>query len=215
MAETVPRIRVVGNVEDFRVSYDSSTGELCPNCEVFRRDVEGLEADLKKKNRKIAELERDQERAAERSPFWDVGQQLFLHYQAVANKRRSPWTHQRFWEIEPHLRQKKFGPRICQRAIDGAAFESWVSQRRNGTIKWHVDWAKIFESPSNVEERVLRAPKGWSMAYSIEMQSWPPQNPGPEHVKSFWGVRPPAGWTPPATQTATGQGTLLGVVADN
>lgn len=215
MAEPVPRIRAVGTIEEHRVSFDSSTGEICPNCNVFKHDIDSLEADLKLKNRKIASLEEDRERKAQRSEFWDVAMQLFFHYQAVCHKRKSPWSEKRFWEIEPHLRQAKFGPRVCQRAIDGAAYESWVSQRRNGTLKWHVDWVKIFESPSNVEDRANRAPKGWSLAYSLEMASWPPQHPGPEDVQSFWGIRPPKGWTPPATQTVTGQGTLLGVVADN
>lgn len=215
MADAVPRIRAVGTIEDHRVSFDSSTGEVCPNCHVLHRDIDGLEADLKLKNRKIASLEEDRERKAQRSEFWDVAMQLFHHYQAVCNKRRSPWSEKRFWEIEPHLRAAKFGPRVCQRAIDGAAYESWVSQRRNGTLKWHVDWVKIFESPSNVEDRANRAPKGWSLAYSIEMRSWPPQTPGPEDVQSFWGIRPPAGWAPPSAQNRDGQVALLGVVADN
>lgn len=212
MAEPVARVRQVGNVEDFRVSYDSSTGEICANCDIFRRDVEGLEADIRKKNRKIKELEADQERKAERSEFWAVAQQLFLHWQAVTGKHRSPWSHARFWEIEPYLRIKKFGPRGCQRAIDGRAYQSWVSVRSNGTVAWHVDWARIWQSPSDVEEAMNRAPKGWSIAYSLEMQSWPKKKPTAEQAGGWFGVRPPEGWKPPATQTAAGQGTLLGVV---
>lgn len=214
-AGAVPRIRAVGTIEDHRVSYDSSSGEICPNCEVMHRDVESLEVDIRLKNRKIKELESNRERLAQNSEWWPVAQQLFAHWQSVTGRRKSPWSEKRFWEIEPHLRHKKFGPRLCQRAIDGAAFQSWVSQRSNGTLKWHTDWQKIFESPGTVEEMCNRAPRGWTVAYSVEMCSWPRPLLKPEHAGGWFGIRAPKGWKPPGAETATGQTALIGVVQND
>lgn len=208
--EPVPRVRQVGTVEEHRVSYDSSTGEVCPNCNVFKQDIESLEADLKLKNRKIRELEADRERAAENNEHWDEARELFHHWQTVCNRRRAPWSAQRFWEVEPYLRAKKFGRELVRRAIDGAAFQSWCSQRTNGTLKVHNDWQKIFESPGAVEENCNRAPRGWSIAYSDEMKSWPQRKP--TEAGTWFGLRPPQGWKPPAVETSDGQTALLGVV---
>jgi hypothetical protein len=211
-AEPVPRVRQVGTIEDHRVAFDSSTGEVCPNCNVLHRDIDGLEADIRIKNRKIARLEEDTERKAENSEYWAAARELFHHWQIVCNRRRSPWSAQRFWEVEPFMRAKAFGPEKVRRAIDGIAYQSWVSQRTNGTVKWHTDWAKLFESPSSVEEGCNRAPRGWSLAWSAEMEHWPAARPEIKHVGGWFGIRPPAGWSPPAQETNTGQTALIAVV---
>lgn len=214
-SEPVARVRQVGTVEDFRVSYDSSTGEKCPNCEVLSHDVEALQVDIRNKNRKIAELEADKDRSAERSEFWVPSRELFHHWQIVCNRRRSPWSTKRFWEVEPFMKAKAFGPDMVRRAIDGIAYQSWVSQRSNGSVKWHTDWQKLFESPGSVEEGCNRAPRGWSLAWSAEMEHWPAARPEAKHVNGWFGIRPPAGWSPPAQETNTGQTALIAVVDDD
>jgi hypothetical protein len=211
-ADPVARVRAVGTLEEHRVSYDSSTGEICPNCETVRRDVESLEAELRIKRRKIKELQADRERQAEHHELWEPAQFLYHHWQVVCNRRKSPWTTDRFWLIEPFLRQKKHGIVVCRQAIDGAAWESWVTELRNGRFEVHNRWEKIFESSGSVEKHANKAPKNWSLAFSVEMEAWPPQRPTVNDAKSFWGIKPPKGWQPPAQQSHTGQVTMLGVV---
>lgn len=197
---------------DGTVSFDSSTGELCPNCELVARDRERAELRVRMLDRKIDELKADKDRAALNNPHHEQARQLFWHWQQVTNHRNSPWTTDRFWQIEPFLRQKKYGADLCRRAIDGAAYESWVTERRNGSLEVHSAWEKIFEKAGSVEKYSCRAPRGWNLSYSAEMETWAPQRPTSADVKSFWGVKPPKGWKPPAQETSTGQVALIGVV---
>jgi hypothetical protein len=206
-----PQPRPIGTIEEHRISFDSSTGEVCPNCSVVRRDVEALETDLRIKRRKITELQADKDRQAENSDYWEPARELFHHWQGVCDKRRSPWSHDRFWKIEPFLRKKHISDELLRRAIDGAAYQAWCYERSNGSFALSNGWDKIFDSTSSVEEFANRAPRGWSMAYSIEMESWPSRKPGPEHDREWFGIRPPQGWQPPAQETKTGQVTLVGV----
>lgn len=214
MPDPVQRIRAVGTIEEHRISYDSSTGEVCPNCEAVRRDVESLEAELRIKRRKITELEGSRERRAEQSEHWDHARAFFHHWQAVCNKRRSPWSHDRFWAIEPFMRKRHITAGLLLRAIDGAAYQSWCSERSNGTFEVHNGWDKIFASSSSVEKYSNRAPRDWSPAYSKEMESWPRRRPGPEHDQAWFGIRPPKGWKPPAQETSSGQVSLVGVTEE-
>lgn len=211
-AEPAPRVRQVGTIEEHRISFDSSTGEMCPNCEVFHRDIESLEADLKLKRRRIAELESDKTRHAEHHELWEPARELYAHYQAVCNKRRSPWTSDRFYLVLPFLKRKEHGPDRVRQAIDGAAYQSWCSELTNGRFEIHNKWDKIFESSDSLERYVNRVPRGWNLAYSIEMESWPARKPTEGGV--WFGIRPPQGWQPPAAETSTGQVTLVGVADD-
>lgn len=201
------------------VSFDSSTGEVCSRCAALEanmalavRDREAIERELRMKRRNIEDLEADKDRQAETHELADKARAIFWHWQIVCNKRNSPFTPDRFWQILPFLKNKKYGVDGCRKAIDGAAFESWVTQQRNGYIKWHVAWDKIFEKAGTVEDRINRAPKWWSPPASVELETWPVQRPTINDVKSFWGISPPKGWKPPATTTQSGQTALLGVV---
>jgi hypothetical protein len=200
----------VSTLEEQRVAYDAASGMVCPNCEAAHRDVESLEVELRLKRRKITELEADHVRRAEDHELWGPARELYAHFTIVCDKRRSPWTSDRFWQVEPFLRRKQYGFEMCRRAIDGAATQSWVTERTNGTFKRHCDWAKIFESADSIEEYCNRAPRGWSMAYSVEMESFPRLKP--TEGGCWFGIRPPAGWQPPATETNDGQVSMLGVV---
>jgi hypothetical protein len=210
--EPVRHLHPVTTVEESRVAFDSSTGEVCPNCELARRDREELEVELRRKRRRITELEADKERAAEHHELWEPAKELYAHYQVVCDKRRSPWTADRFWLVLPFLKRRQHGPEKVRMAIDGAAYQSWCTERSNGTFEVHGTWDKIFESSDSLERYCNRAPRGWSLAYSVEMESWPRRRPDPEHARNWFGIRPPAGWQPPASETNDGQVSMLGVV---
>lgn len=201
------------------VSFDSSTGEICSRCAAMEanmalaiKDREAIERELRMKRRKIDELMADKERQAETHPLADKARTLYWHHQIVNGYRKSLFTTDRFWEVEPWLRRKQYGVDIVRRAIDGAAFQSWCSERSNGSFKIHNEWSKILKNADSIEEHANRAPKWWTPAASVEMESWPRRKP--TESGAWYGIRPPEGWKPPATTTQSGQTALLGVVDD-
>jgi hypothetical protein len=69
--------------------------------------------------------------------------------------------------IEPFLTNAKYGQEVeqrvalCRRAVAGAAFDPFVSRRRNGTEHRHDDWDLIFRSSDKFEQFCCKAPAGW------------------------------------------------------
>lgn len=181
------------------VSFDAATGEVCPNCEELQRQLDGAERDVRGWRSRYALLKADKADQAKHHGLFPAAKQAFSHWQIVCEHKRSGFTADRFWLIEPFLEDKeRYGLEMVLRAIDGAAFQSWVSERTNGTLKLHNDWDKIFEAATSMEERVNRAPRGWTPAVSAEMEGW---KRGVLVNKSWGGLIAPNGWEPPPPET--------------
>lgn len=114
------------------------------------------------------ELERDKATEAREHPMWAPGEILFREWRTLCKHPNSKWTPDRFWDIEPFLTNGKYAPTeqgridLCRRAIAGAAFDCFVTQRKNGSAKRHDDWDLIFRNASKFEEFCNRAPLGWT-----------------------------------------------------
>ena len=152
MADTAPQhLRLV----------DTETGELseadsCPNCDEWKAQAEGAQVEIRGWRTRFANLKADKEQDARKSPQWPKAKKLFDHWRQVCRHPRSKFTADRFWTIEPLLRH--YGEDLCRKAIDGAAFDPFVTTRRNGTKARHDDWGLIFRDAGKMESFANRAP---------------------------------------------------------
>lgn len=123
--------------------------------------IAGLQSNIAGWAHRYAELKRDKQAEAEQDPNWPVAVRVFLHWQQVCKHPNSEWTVERFEDVLPYLKGRKYGPEMCLRAIAGAAYDPFVSTRKNGSTHRHDSWELIFQSPGKFESFANRAPKGW------------------------------------------------------
>jgi hypothetical protein len=138
---------------------DSDGVELdgCPSCARKADEIEGLQRDIRGWAARYGELKRDKEADAERSRYWPAAVEVFEYWQRVCKHPRSAWSAERFFLVEPFL--KKHGIEMCKRAVDGAAFDPFVTTRRNGSTKRHDSFDLVFRAPDKFEEFCNRAPR--------------------------------------------------------
>jgi hypothetical protein len=133
------------------------TGELeeldeCPSCKEYERDV-------RRKNAQITQLKRDREAKAKQSEIWPVAHALFDYWRDRCGHKRTQWNLDRFEQAAPFI--ERHGEDMCRLAIEGAAFDCFTTERKNGTIKRHDDWGLIFRpgDPDKFDEFVRKAPR--------------------------------------------------------
>lgn len=140
---------------------DPETGELhgedCPSCLTLRDQVAGAERDIRAWRQRCANLERDRITAAREHPLWDEARELFAYWAVKCRHPKSKWTADRFWQVEPLL--SEYGLAMCKRTIDGAAYDPYTTNRRNGTVKRHDDFELLFRNAGKLEEFANRAPR--------------------------------------------------------
>lgn len=129
----------------------------CPACARKDDELAGLQRDIRGWAARYAELKRDKESEAQRSRYWPAALEVFEHWQTVCKHPRSGWSADRFFLVEPFL--KKHGVEMCKRAIDGYAFDCFVTTRRNGSKRRHDGWELIFGDRGHFEEGVNKAPR--------------------------------------------------------
>jgi hypothetical protein len=92
---------------------------------------------------------------------------LFRGWRKRCNHPRSPWSADRFWQVEPYLSGGRYGGsledrvKLVARAIAGAGFDAFEVKRKNGTTKRFDEWSRIFKDSSTYEDFCCRAPRGW------------------------------------------------------
>lgn len=128
----------------------------CPSCSVKDDHIAGLQRDIRGWTARYAELKRDKEADAKKNTLWPAAVELFEYWQSVCKHPRAGWDADRFYLVEPFL--KSDGMDLCRRAIDGAAFDPFVTTRRNGSKKRHDGWELVFRDRSKFEEFVNKAP---------------------------------------------------------
>jgi hypothetical protein len=151
-----PRLRVV----------DSKTGELhetCPTCAEWQKKYNGVLSQL-------GIMRRDLEGRAQDHHLFPDAKKLFDLWRERCKHPRSKFTADRFDQILPHLRDEDFGYEMCQRAIEGAAYDPNTGIRRNGSVVRYDDWELIFRNRGKAEDFANRAP------YHL---------PDPEHIKTL------------------------------
>lgn len=138
---------------------DPETGEVtCDSCRALEDQIIGLQRDIRGWAARYAELKRDRQGEAEEHDLYDDAHDIFKFWRSVCHHPKSRFDAQRFELIRPHL--EKHGGRLCRQAIEGAAFDPFITQRKNGSAKRHDGWELIFRDAGKFEEFVNRAPRG-------------------------------------------------------
>jgi hypothetical protein len=142
----------------------SDTGEILdqhPDVQRLEDEIRGLTRALKREIRLHEELKRDKDAEARAHQLWPKAMAIFAAWKIATGHSRSDWTPDRFWQIEPWLRNRKYGVEVCVRAVSGIAFDPFVSRRRNGTVERHDSWELCFRDTCHVEKYASKCPKGW------------------------------------------------------
>ena len=137
---------------------DGGTGEIVSDDHVqaLRDQIAGLERDIRGWRARYADLKRDKTAEARAHKLWPEVVELFQHWQRVCHHPKSAFTADRFWLAMPFV--ERHGVELVRRAIDGAAFDPYVTRRKNGTTKRHDDWGLIFRDQDKFENFANRAP---------------------------------------------------------
>lgn len=139
---------------------DAQTGDVldsCPGCSKLEDQVKGAEKDIRAWRARYADLARDKEAEARKSQYWRPAIEVWDYWRERCSHPKAVWNADRFFLVEPFL--KADGAEMCKRAIDGAAFDPFVTTRRNGSKKRHDGWELIFRDRGKFEEFACRAPR--------------------------------------------------------
>jgi hypothetical protein len=144
-------------------------GSIDEHVQPLLDQIAGLQRDIQGWTMRHAELKRDKEGEAKESPVWPSALRVFDHWKKVCKHPKSVWTLDRFELIRPWL--EKLGDKkkpeaerlaeaeaLCILAVDGIAYDPFVTERKNGTKKRHDGWHLIFDSAERFEERCNAAP---------------------------------------------------------
>jgi hypothetical protein len=132
-------------------------------------------SDRAKWSSKYHDLKRDKEQEALDSPLWPVAVRVFQAWtKATAEVRReagekraatlredADFNAERFFLVERFLKNKKYGPEYCLRAVAGIAYDHFPTRRRNGSVKRYDEWERVFKNAKEIEERFAAAPRDW------------------------------------------------------
>jgi hypothetical protein len=136
-------------------------------------EIAGLQRDVRGWAARHAELKRDKDAEAEESPVWPAALRVFKYWRTACKHPRSEFTLDRFEMIRPHL-EKLAAPgkdrstdaaerlahaeAVCKLAVDGIAFDPYISVRKNGTKKRNDGWHLCFGTRDQFENRCNAAP---------------------------------------------------------
>jgi hypothetical protein len=148
-------------------------GSLTDHTQPLHDIISGLERDIKGWTTRYAELKRDKEAEAQESPVWPAALSVFKYWRVQCKHPRSEFGLDRFEMIRPFL-ERLSSPKkgrskdpverlehaeaVCKLAVDGIAFDCYVTDRPNGTKKRHDGWHLIFGSTDHFENRCNSAP---------------------------------------------------------
>ena len=140
---------------------DADTGEKldgCPNCEVLQVQLDGRLRDIRSWTARYNDLSRDKEADAKKDPLWPEAGELFNFWKRMTGHKKSEWSLDRFELVEPFL--KKDGQLLCRIAVVGAAYDPFITRRKNGSLNRHDGFDLIFRNREKFEEMANRAPVG-------------------------------------------------------
>lgn len=135
------------------------TGEIsrCEGCAEAAHMIAGLESTIRSQAATLSKLRLDKERDARNHPRWHEVRLVHEYWQRHCGHPRSKFNAERFWLMLPFFEED--GPELMQRAIDGAAYDPFVTKRKNNTVKRFDDVELIFRNRGKFEEFANRAPR--------------------------------------------------------
>lgn len=141
---------------------NADTGEFhdpgtCQECDHKDDVIAGLQRDIRGWAARYAELRRDRELEAKSHALYEPAKDLFGYWKLKCRHGRSRFTAERFELVRPLL--EKYGEGACRKAIEGAAFDPFVTTRKNGSSQRHDSWELIFRDAGKLEDFANRAPR--------------------------------------------------------
>lgn len=146
---------------------------LVEEIEKLRVDLKMAQRDVRAKNRRIAEIERDKaeerknyERRGDIERIWTYWNRRLGQDKALTADRfdavRGMLEEEKLVQVEGRKRAQRvpaYELEDFKRAIDGAWFDPFITQRRNGTEQRHDDLALICRDGKSFESFIARAPR--------------------------------------------------------
>lgn len=152
----VPHLRVV----------HAETGEVVDSPELERAltQIRMLERDLAGKRLKIADLERDYDKIRDQHPRRRDIERVHAYWQKRCGHPRARLDNPEFFAIASLLllggkRHPEFAwPEDFKAAVDGAAYDPFVTTRKNGTRNRHDSLGLIFRDAAHMRDFIAKAP---------------------------------------------------------
>lgn len=150
--------------------------KLKAEIEQLQTDLKMAQRDVKAKNRRIAELQRNKVRERLGYERYDDVERIARYWHKKCrqgNSRCNPMAPDRFDAVRGLLEQERivvdaetgekrrepmYTLQQFKAAIDGAAFDCFVTKRKNGSVQLHDDLELICRSSKHFEEFVAKAP---------------------------------------------------------
>jgi hypothetical protein len=147
---------------------DTDSGEVherCPSCEALEDQLAGAEFNVRSMRGKMQAKQREVEEIkasllATADPTHELFPKavaLFRYWQERTGHPRQEFTADRMALVLPFIR--RHDDEEIRRAIRGAAFDPFVTTRKNGTEKHHNGWNLLFQSEDKFQSFVERAPE--------------------------------------------------------
>jgi hypothetical protein len=147
-------------------AVDAQTGEVAEDVDVqaliweieqLKADLENAERDLRSKRALIKRLQTDAEKERRAYAGREAVERLFDYWREACRHPNSKLTADRFDSVRAAL-ERGYTEEQIRRAIDGAAFDPFITRRRNGTAKRHDDIELICRDGKRLEEFACKAP---------------------------------------------------------
>lgn len=148
-------------------AVDTATGEVAADVDVqalvyeveqLRSDLELAEKDLRAKRALIRKLQTDAEKERRSYLARDVVERIFDYWREACRHPNSKLTSDRFdavrWALDAGYSEEQI-----RMAVDGAAFDPFITRQRNGRDKRHDDLALICSNGKRVESYACKAPR--------------------------------------------------------
>jgi hypothetical protein len=144
---------------------DTKTGEhqdfdFCPDCVEKEQLLQRFERDLRVEKAKVSRLEGRKRQADEESKRWAEAEQVFTWWALATGHEGSDFNHDRFNQIAPRLKERKFGPVGILKGIAGAAFDAGERPMPNGRVERYDDIELVCRASHKLENFQERVPGG-------------------------------------------------------
>lgn len=143
--------RETGDYEDF---------DSCPECVNKERLLKRLEHDLRAEKSRTSRLEGKREREDRESKYWAEAEAIFHWWALATGHEGAAFSHARFQQITPRLKEKRFGPIGVLKGIAGAAFDHGERPMPNGQVERYDDIELVTRADHKLENFQNRVPGG-------------------------------------------------------
>lgn len=142
------------------ITLDSQTGEKLPEhpeIHELNLQLEGAQAEIRGWRTRYGNLKRDKDREARQDARWPLAKEVFDYWRRRCAHPRAKFDADRFHLIAPFL--DRYGIELCQRAIDGAAYDPFTKRMKNGAVRRYDGLDLIFRNADKFEDFCNRAPR--------------------------------------------------------